>query len=106
MFSADPTPAMFQILLALADGDRHGYGILREVEARTGGEFRLGPGTLYRSLGRLLDAGLIQEVQADGRQKPYRITAAGRRRLRDEARHLARTLDQVQAKNVLGDAGS
>src|SRR5262245_51372663 len=55
------TPAMFEILVALADGERHGYAIMQEVDARTEGKMRLGPGTLYRSIQRLMEDGLISE---------------------------------------------
>jgi hypothetical protein len=55
------TPAMFEILVALADGERHGYAIMQEVELRTEGKTRIGPGTLYRSIQRLMEDGLITE---------------------------------------------
>ena len=81
------TPAAFQILLALAGGERHGYGIMQEVLALTGGAVRLGPGTLYGTIGRLLAAGLIAEVTErpdpaldDERRRYYRLTPAGRAR--------------------------
>src|ERR671932_1479007 len=80
------TPAVLHILLALADGERHGYGIMREVEGRTGGETRLGPGTLYGSIKRMLADGLIEESDErpdpemdDQRRRYYRITDFGRR---------------------------
>ena len=78
------TPAAFQILLALAGGERHGYGILREVAESTGGKLRLGPGTLYRSIKQLLEAGIIEESDErpdpaldDERRRYYRLTARG-----------------------------
>src|SRR5262245_38220966 len=88
-----PLPtATFHILLALADGDRHGYGIIQEVEARTGGELRLAAGTLYRSIQRLLEQGLLVEAQErpapeldDERRRYYRLTALGTAVARAEA---------------------
>src|SRR5918911_5009539 len=89
------TPAVLQILLALADGERHGYGIMREVEGRTGGETRLGPGTLYGSIKRMLADGLIEESDErpdpemdDQRRRYYRITDFGRRAAGAEALRL------------------
>jgi DNA-binding PadR family transcriptional regulator len=75
------TPAVFHILLALADKERHGYGIMKEVAARTDGKVILGPGTLYGTISRLLEAGLIKESEErsdpqlnDERRRFYRIT--------------------------------
>src|SRR5258706_13657719 len=77
-------PATFHILLALADEDRHGYAIIQDVEARTGGELRLSAGTLYRSIQRMLEQGLLVETRErppaeedDERRRYYRITALG-----------------------------
>ena len=102
------TPAVYQILLSLADGDRHGYGIMQEVEERTDGEMRLGPGTLYRSIKRLRKACLIEGLEAseligedDDRRRFYRITASGRKMLEDEARRLARLVAQAETKRVI-----
>jgi DNA-binding PadR family transcriptional regulator len=103
---ADPRPdplsllplplATFHILLAVADEDRHGYGIILEVAARTGGELRLSAGTLYRSIQRMLEDGLIVETrerpapdQDDERRRYYRITPFGEAVARAEARRLA-----------------
>src|SRR3712207_5182028 len=79
------TPAVLQILLSLADEERHGYGIMREVEDRTGGGVRMGPGTLYGSIKRMLVDGLIEESDErpdpeldDSRRHYYRITDFGR----------------------------
>ncbi|NIP81493.1 MAG: PadR family transcriptional regulator, partial [Gemmatimonadetes bacterium] len=77
---------VLQILLTLAGGPRHGYGIMREVEERTGGRVRLGPGTLYGAVKRLRERGLIDEVEdseapdepADDRRRYYRLTSLGR----------------------------
>jgi DNA-binding PadR family transcriptional regulator len=88
-------PAVFHILMALADDDRHGYGIIQEVSSRTGGEVRLSPGTLYRSIQRMLDDDLIVEVNErpapeldDERRRYYRITQFGRAVARAEANRL------------------
>ena len=87
-------PAVFHILMAVADEDRHGYAIIQEVRSRTDGEVRLGPGTLYRSIQRMLDDELIVEVAErpapeldDERRRYYRITAAGRRSLTAMSQH-------------------
>ncbi len=102
------TPAVYQILLSLADGERHGYGIMQEVEDRTSGEVRLGPGTLYRSIKRMRKAGLIQATgdpltggDDEDRRRYYRITQPGRDVLANEARRLARLVNQAQSKNVI-----
>src|ERR1044071_10057785 len=80
------SPAVFHVLLALADAERHGYGIIKEVEARTDGRVRLGPGTLYGSIKRMLEEGLIEESDErpdsaldDERRRYYRLTGFGRR---------------------------
>src|SRR5437879_6118048 len=88
------TPAVFHILLALADGDCHGYGIMQEVERRSEGKVRLGPGTLYGSIKRLLHAGLIEESEVrpeadDERRRYYRLTDFGQRVAAAEAERLA-----------------
>ena len=79
----DPLPAAaFQILLALAERDLHGYAIMRQVEEQTGGKARLGPGTLYGAIARLEQQGLIKPLEPEERRQPYKITAAGLRVLR------------------------
>ncbi len=97
-------PAAFHILLALADGDRHGYGIIQEVEARTGGELRLSAGTLYRSIQRLLEQGLLVEARErpapeldDERRRYYRITPFGTAVARAEAQRLTRLVKMARA---------
>src|SRR5688500_3538169 len=86
-------PAAFHILLTLSIGDRHGYGIIQDVEARTHGAVRLSAGTLYRTIQRLLEQGLITEprtpVGIDPRRRPYRITAFGKAVVRAESNRLA-----------------
>lgn len=102
------TPAMFHILLALAGGEQHGYGIMREVERATAGEFQLGPGTLYRSIKQMLAFGLIEESDErpdpaldDERRRYYRISSAGRRAASQEAQRLARLVSQARARRLL-----
>ena len=99
----------FQILLALGDAERHGYGIKQEVAACTGGEVRLGPGTLYGSIKRMLAAGLIEESDArpdpeldDERRRYYRITAFGRAVAAAEARRMERLVAHARRKRLLG----
>lgn len=87
-------PATFHVLLALAAGDRHGYGIIQDVETRTDGVLRLSPGTLYRTIQRLLEQGLIVEPKrradprGDPRRRYYRITPFGTLVARAETRRL------------------
>ena len=102
------TPAVYQILLSLADGDRHGYGIMQEVDQRTDGEIRLGPGTLYRTIKRLRKGGLIEALEVseskgedDDRRRFYRITDSGRKMLQHEAHRLARLVAQAETKRVM-----
>lgn len=100
-------PATFHILLALATEDRHGYGIIQEVEARTGGELRLSPGTLYRSIQRLLDQGLITEPKRrlsasdDPRRRYYRITPFGTAVARAETRRLTHLVRLARVAGLL-----
>ncbi len=100
-------PAVLHILLAVADGERHGYGIMREVEERTGGETRLGPGTLYGSIKRMLADGLIEESEErpdpaldDSRRRYYRITDFGRRVVGAEAERLQSLVSTARAKKI------
>lgn len=102
------TPAMFHILMALADRDRHGYGIMQEIAARTDGAVRLGPGTLYRSIKSLLADGLIEESDVrpdpeldDERRRYYGITARGVRAATDEARRLEHLVKMARDKQLL-----
>lgn len=85
------TPAVLHILLALSTGERHGYGIMKQVEADSQGKVKMGPGTLYGSLGRMIDAGLIGESDKrvdpkldDERRVYYKITAPGKKALAAE----------------------
>ena len=102
------TPAMFHILLALADDQRHGLGIVHEVEERTNGSIRLGPGLLYGSIKKLVAAGHIEEPvkrpppsRDDPRRRYYRITRTGRRVLEAEAAHLEQVVGVAREKRVL-----
>jgi DNA-binding PadR family transcriptional regulator len=94
-------PAVFHIMLALADGERHGYGIKREVEFRTGGVISLGPGTLYGTLRRMLADGLIEESGDDERRRFYRLTDLGRKVATAEAERLANLVSVARAKALL-----
>jgi len=101
-------PAVFHILLALADEDRHGYAIIQDVLARTNGDVRLSPGTLYRSIQRMLDDELIEEVRErpapeldDERRRYYRITKTGRAVARDEANRLAELVRLARASGFV-----
>jgi DNA-binding PadR family transcriptional regulator len=108
-----PLPvATFHILLALSDGDRHGYAIIQDVAARSGGELKLGAGTLYRSIQRMLEQGLIQERRErpapeldDERRRYYRITPFGTEVARAEARRFNQLVKLARARGlVLGKA--
>jgi DNA-binding PadR family transcriptional regulator len=106
------TPAVFHILLALFDGDKHGYAIMREVEESTGGQMKLGPGTLYGAVKRLLAAGLIVEVDErpdpaldDSRRRYYGLTEFGRRVLAAEAQRMDDLLAMARRKRLSDAAG-
>ena len=99
------TPAVFHILLVLAAGDAHGYAIMSEVERMTGGRTQLGPGTLYRSLFRLLQAGWIVEVpgaaEPDERRRVYRLTPAGLAGTRRETLRLEALVQAARRRGLL-----
>jgi DNA-binding PadR family transcriptional regulator len=102
------TSAVFQILLALADRERHGYALMREIGVQTGGAMRVGPGTLYRSLKQLLAEGLVEEagdradpVLDDERRRYYRLTELGRRVAAAEAERLTMLVDAARTKRLL-----
>ncbi len=105
----DPLPAAaFQIMLSLAEGDLHGYAIMRQVEEQTGGRLRLGPGTLYSSIQALLEGKLIEEVyrseeteDRQERRRYYRLTVAGRKVARSEAEKMADVLRVARARKIL-----
>jgi DNA-binding PadR family transcriptional regulator len=95
---------VFHILLSLADADRHGYALIRDVEQRTEGEVRLTASTLYGAVARLLDASLIEELPpapGEERRRMYRITRAGRALLRREAERLERSAGWARAMRLL-----
>lgn len=101
---------VLHILLALADGERHGYAIAQQIDATTRGEIRTGPGTLYGSIQRMLAAALIEEAPArrraaddDERRRYYRMTAFGKRVLELELERLAELVAAARAKRLLGD---
>jgi DNA-binding PadR family transcriptional regulator len=106
------TPLAFQVLLALADDDRHGYGIIREIEDRTDGVIVVRTGTLYTLIQRLLDDGLVEASPRrpakddDERRRYYRLTKTGRQALTAEARRLETLLGDARRKRVLGPAKS
>ncbi len=102
------TPAVFAILLALADEERHGYGIMQEIARRTEGAFRMGPGTLYGSIKRMVADGLIVEsgerpdpALDDERRRYYRLTSFGQRVAQAEARRLEQLVHVAQSKRLL-----
>lgn len=102
------TPAAFHVLLALAEGDRHGYAIMQEVQETTGGRVSMGPGTLYGTIKRLLAAGLIEESRErpdpdldDRRRRYYRLTDIGRRVAAAEATRLEEAVADARAKRLL-----
>ena len=103
------TPIAFEILLALADGEQHGYSIMREVERRSSGAVTLHPGTLYRALARLLETGLIEELDDrpdpahdDERRRYYQLTVKGVAVARAEAERLASQLAAARTRKLLG----
>lgn len=104
---------MFHILLALADKERHGYDIMREVDERSEGKVRLGPGTLYGSIKRMLSDGLIEEMDQrpdpeldDERRRYYRLTDLGRRVAVAEAERLERLVKSARSKKLLSARGT
>ena len=99
------TPALFHVLLSLADGQKHGYAIIKEVAARTGGQVELGTGTLYGIVKRLLADGLIREsaVGSTERRRAYRLTPWGRRIALAEAERLRDMVISAHAKRLLVD---
>lgn len=104
-----PLPAAtFHILLAVADEDRHGYAIIRDIETRTGGTLRLSAGTLYRSIQRMVEQDLIVETDErpapefdDERRRYYRITPFGRQVAKAESGRLASLVEQARALGLV-----
>jgi DNA-binding PadR family transcriptional regulator len=102
------SPVVFDILLALSDDERHGYGIMQEVSRRSDGATRLRPGSLYRALARLVQEDLVEESDErpapdldDERRRYYRLTPLGQKVAAAEARRLAALLRAARAKKVL-----
>jgi len=102
------TPAVYHILLALAGGECHGYGIMQEVERLTDGGLRLGPGTLYRSIQRMLVDDLIEETKVgpdseadDERRRNYRLTSFGREVARAESSRLEILVETARQRKLL-----
>jgi DNA-binding PadR family transcriptional regulator len=100
------TPAVFHILLSLTDEERHGYGIMQEIEQRTEGKIRVGPGTLYTALKRLIDAQMIEKaderpVQDDERRQYYRLTDWGLKVAQAEALRLQSLVQLPQTQRLL-----
>ncbi len=102
------TPAVFHILLALADGERHGYSIMQEIAAQTGGKIRIGPTTLYRSIKQMLVDGLIVETNErpdpaldDERRRYYRLTGFGQKVALAETQRLEQELRVARSKSLL-----
>lgn len=97
------TPLSFQILVALADGARHGYGIIKEIEEATGERFLSSTGTLYLAIGRLEQEGLIEEEESsDRRRRYYRLTTFGREVTAAETRRLATLIGVARGKKLVG----
>jgi DNA-binding PadR family transcriptional regulator len=109
--AAPVTPAEFYILLALVDTDRHGYAVMQQVETDSQGAVRLGPGTLYTAIKRLLEYGYIREVESrvdpdldDARRRYYRLTASGRAAATAEAERLADLVTLARARQIIAPA--
>jgi DNA-binding PadR family transcriptional regulator len=105
------TSAVLHILLALSHADRHGYGIMKQVEEESGGKVKMGPGTLYGSLGRMIDAGLIRECDKkvdakmdDERRVYYAITAQGKKALAAELERYDQVITVARQKTLLPHA--
>jgi len=100
------TPAVLNILLALSDGAKHGYAIRQEIETATEGKVRMGPGTLYGSIDRMLKTGLIEESGGAGgsddpRRRYYRLSSFGQKALRAELGRLREMLEAARAKKII-----
>src|SRR6186997_3271501 len=102
------TSSVFHILLALSDGDLHGYGIMQEVAEHSGGQIKLGPGTLYGAIKRLLNDRLIVEADErpdphmdDERRRYYRLTDFGQQVLKAEARRISRMVSVAQRRRLI-----
>jgi DNA-binding PadR family transcriptional regulator len=99
------TPAVVHVLLALAGGERHGYAILKDVQQHAGTRLRFGPGTIYGTLQRLMEAGWVEDAappdaDVDQRRRYYRMTRAGREALRAEVDRLGALLESARAHRI------
>lgn len=100
------TVPVYQLLIALVDGPRHGYALLHDIDTHTAGEVRLTASTLYGAIARMLEAGLIVECESEiERRRAYRITASGRRLVQREAERLTRAVALAQQKRLIKPAG-
>jgi DNA-binding PadR family transcriptional regulator len=102
------TPTVFHMLLALADGEKHGYGIMQAVEAETRGQMQIRTGSLYGAIQRMMEAGLIEETNErpdpeldDERRRYYGLTNLGRRVLAAEAARIAQAMTVIRGKQIL-----
>jgi len=102
------TPAVFHTLIALAGGEKHGYAIMKDIESQTSGRIKMGPGTLYGSIKRMLASGLIQETDErpdpeldDERRRYYCLTDYGMKAAREESQRLAQAVKIAQEKHLL-----
>jgi DNA-binding PadR family transcriptional regulator len=99
------TPAVFYILFALAEGEKHGYAIMKEVENVSGGQFTMGPGTLYTTIQRLLELGLIEETSTSSsperRRRCYRLSRSGRRVFEAELNRMESLLRSAQRRKLV-----
>jgi DNA-binding PadR family transcriptional regulator len=105
------SPATLHILLALAGQERHGYAIMTEIARQSGGRYKMGPGTLYDNLGRLLEHGIVEEhdhrpPDEDPRRRYYRLTGFGKRVLSAEADRLAQVVQEVRAQLAPAKGGA
>ena len=107
------TPAAFHIMLVLAGGENHGYAIMREVAEHTQGKMRLGPGSLYGTIKRMLEDGWIEESDQrpdpeldDERRRYYRLTGVGRKLVKAEAERLEQLVKVARGKKLLPTSGS
>ncbi len=98
------TPAVFYILYALAEGEKHGYAIMKEVEAVSGGQFTMGPGTLYTTIQRLLELGLIEETStasdSERRRRCYRLSRIGRKTFEAELDRMESLVRSAQRRKL------
>jgi DNA-binding PadR family transcriptional regulator len=104
------TPAVLHVLLSLAEGERHGYAILKDVQTQTDHRVRLGPGTLYGTLQRLMELGWVEETDGpsqpvDERRRYYRLTRSGRDALKAEVVRLEAVVKTARARRIAIRAG-